>query len=118
MKDEVKEALFQLNPSKAPSLGGFLVVFPQKHLASVQDKVFAVCLYFLNEWGNLLNLNKTLIALIPEVDNPRKVTNFRPISLHNVIYKIIAKNVANRMKPFLNQILSFFKTQRLITNSL
>lgn len=32
MKDEVKEALFQLNPSKAPGPGGFLVVFPQKTL--------------------------------------------------------------------------------------
>lgn len=41
------------------------------------------------------NLNHTFLTLIPKVQSPRKVTNFRLISLSNVLYKSIAKVLAN-----------------------
>jgi hypothetical protein len=33
--------------------------------------------------------NSTTIVMIPKVDNPDKVSQFRPSSLCNVIYKVI-----------------------------
>ena len=51
--------------------------------------------------GVLRDFNATLLKLLPNlegVDGPRK---FRPIALCNVIYKIISKSVANRLKPIL-----------------
>ena len=47
------------------------------------------------------SLNSTFISLIPKVKNPKKVSEFRPISLCNVVYKLIAKVVANRLKKLL-----------------
>ena len=47
-------------------------------------------------------MNQTFIALIPKSDNPSSFNDFRPISLCNCLYKIIAKIIANRIKPVLS----------------
>eukprot|EP00253_Pinus_taeda_P009728 PITA_09728 len=47
------------------------------------------------------NLKATFIALIPKFDKPSSFDGFQPISLCNCIYKIIAKIIANRLKPIL-----------------
>lgn len=54
-------------------------------------------------------LNYTFIVLIPKTIQPKWITEFRSISLRNVIYKIWSKVIANRIKPFLNDII--FPTQ-------
>ena len=46
----------------------------------------------------LESINTTFISLIPKIQNPRKVLDFRPISLCNVFYKLISKVLVNRLK--------------------
>ena len=60
----------------------------------------------LNNNLSIADLNKTNISLIPKTNNPKKMTNFRPISLCNVVYKLISKILANRLKPLLPHIIS------------
>lgn len=50
--------------------------------------------------------NHTHIALIPKGDNVAKANNFRPINLCNVIYKIISKILANKLRPLLPALIS------------
>ena len=48
------------------------------------------------------SLNSTFLALIPKKEKPQTFADFRPISLCNLLYKLIAKVIAGRLKPFLD----------------
>lgn len=52
----------------------------------------------LNEDKDLTEINKTIIALIPKTKNPEVVSRYRPISLCNVVCKVVAKCLTNRLK--------------------
>lgn len=52
------------------------------------------------------SLNSNFIAFIPKVEEANKPEKFRPIALCNVIYKIISKVIANRLKSILPGIIS------------
>eukprot|EP00253_Pinus_taeda_P023046 PITA_23046 len=51
-------------------------------------------------------IKSTFIALIPKANHPTSFNEFRPISLYNCLYKIIAKIIANRLKPILSRHIS------------
>nr|GFA29690.1 hypothetical protein [Tanacetum cinerariifolium] len=73
------KALFEIDGNKAPGPDGF---------------------FFKN--GKILKeINATVISLVPKIDTPSKVSDFRPIACCNVIYKIISKIISNRLKGIL-----------------
>lgn len=87
-RDEISAALHQMSPLKAPGLDGLLAGFFQDSWDTVGEEVCQAVLYSLN-FGFINNdLNFTYIALILKIANPSSVSEFRPISLCNVIYKI------------------------------
>ena len=103
---EVKVALFQMGPTKAPGPDGINALFYQKFWHVVGDTVVLAMLDFLNNGNMLPKINHTNIVLIPKNRNPVKMSDFRLISLCNVIYKIISKVLANKLKKVLPQIIS------------
>ena len=57
---------------------------------------------FLQSGKLLTKVNSTLITLVPKIPNPSTVSDFRPISCCNVVYKCITKVLANRLQACLN----------------
>lgn len=119
--DEVKTALFQMHPSKAPGPDGMSPFFFQKYWDLVGVEVSAAVISFLTSKDMPHDLNYTNVVLIPKVKEVQQMTELRPIALFNVVYKIASKVLANRLKTFLPAIVSpeqsAFVPDRLISDN-
>ena len=103
--EEVWRALKQMHPTKAPGPDGMSPIFFQQYWDIVGPEVINCVLNSLNSGVMPSGINETYICLIPKVKSPQKITEYRPISLCNVIYKIISKVLANRLKSKLTEII-------------
>lgn len=98
VEEEVISALKGMGLVKASGIDGFPALFFQKYWHILDHEVNSFCLRVLIDDKDLGVINVTNIALIPKIQNPTSMANFHPISLCNVIYKIIAKMIANRFQ--------------------
>jgi hypothetical protein len=66
-------------------------------------------------------VNETVIILLPKKDEPEELKDFRPISLGNVVYKVVSKCLVNRLRPLLQDVIcptqSVFIPGRLIMDN-
>ena len=119
---EVRIALKQMYPLKAPGPDGMPPLFFQHFWNTCGEVVTSTVLDFLNHGMSPPNFNETHIVLIPKINEPKHVSDYRPISLCNVAYKIASKAIANRLKKFLPSIISgtqsAFVHGRLITDNI
>ena len=49
-------------------------------------------------------LNNSIISLVPKFKNPRKVSDYRPISCCGAVYKCVSKVITNRIKGALSKL--------------
>ena len=120
-RDEVEAALKQMRPTKALGPDGMSAIFFQKYWDVVENDIMCMVLNVLNSNMSIADINRTNITLIPKINSPSRLSDFRPISLCNVVYKLVSKILANRLKIILPQIItenqSAFLSERLITDN-
>jgi hypothetical protein len=85
------------------------------------DKIKDDVLEVLNEGVMPNGWNETTIVLILKTKNPERITEYKPVSLCNVLYKIISKVLTNRLKAIFPDIISptqsAFVPGRMITDN-
>ncbi|KAK9992106.1 hypothetical protein SO802_027091 [Lithocarpus litseifolius] len=111
----------EMQSLKAPGPDGMPPLFYQYFWPTVGDVVTKTVLDFLNHGLAPPNFNETHIVLIPKVKEPKRVTDFRPISLCNMVFRITSKVIANELKKIFPSIISdtqsAFVHGRLITDN-
>ncbi|XP_058784794.1 uncharacterized protein LOC131659630 [Vicia villosa] len=102
-KVELYEALTQMHPNKSPGPDGFNPAFYQHFWYLCGDDIFHAVTTWMTRGFFPPELNETNICLIPKCPNPKNMKDLRPISLCNVVYKLISKVLANRLKLVLDK---------------
>ncbi|XP_019158575.1 PREDICTED: uncharacterized protein LOC109155346 [Ipomoea nil] len=120
--EEVRSALFAMFPDKAPGPDGMNLDFYQHFWDVVAGDLANYIVQCLNTRVFPSALNETNVVLIPKKDMPELVTDLRPIALSNVVYRVMAKMITQRMKPLMDSIISgtqsAFIPDRLITDNI
>jgi hypothetical protein len=105
-EDELKEVLHNFQKDKIPGPNDWTIEF----FLGFYDLIGKDILKLVEETrvrGHLHPpLNSNFIALIPKVDDPSSLNDFRPISLCNCIYKVVSKVIARRIKATLSEKIS------------
>lgn len=107
--EEVKFALMSLAGEKTPGLDGFPMIVYQRcwdfmhveildMVRELQDKCFVSC-----------KLNTTFLALLPKVDHPLNILDYRSISLLYGVYKVLAKTLAIWLDSVLVSLISQYQ---------
>jgi hypothetical protein len=118
---EIENALFMMHPNKSPGPDGFTAGFYIRHWNLLKKDICSAVRGFM-EGGQMPKIvNNTTLVLIPKVKQPQDLTQYRPIALCNVLYKIVSKVLALRLRPILDEPISeeqsAFVPDRLITDN-
>lgn len=105
-EEVISDALFHIGPLKAPGPDGFPAWFYQRNWDTMKKEIVAVVQQFFREGAMPAGVNETCIVMIPKVAQPESMKDFRPISLCNMLYKIVSKCLVNRLCPLLDEIIS------------
>ena len=104
--EEIKATVFSFEGDHAPGPDGFTAKFFLVCWDIIHIDLVEAIKYFFK--GNPLNRawNATFLALIPKIKKPTDFSEFRPISLCNVCYKVISKILMKRMSVLLPKLIS------------
>ena len=103
---EIRSTMFAIGNDKAPRLDGFTTQFFKVAWNIVGENVTTTVLRFFHTGKLSSAFNATSVTLVPKIQNPSCIKDYRPISCCSVIYKCITKIMANRLKVYMPLLVS------------
>lgn len=104
--EDIKAAVFSMPRNKTSGPDGYSAEFFMSSWSVVGPEVIDDVREFFRS-GRLLNQwNATTIILIPKIPNASSISDFRPISLCNTLYKVISRLLAGRLQALLPSVIS------------
>jgi len=104
--EEVKLAVSDCDNYKNPRPDGITFGFIKDFWSELQEDFMRFLTEFHRNGKLTKRVNSTFIALIPMVESPQRLTDFRPISLVVSMYKVLAKVLANRLRAVIGSVIS------------
>lgn len=104
--EELKEVIHSFQHDKSPGPDGWIIEFYLGFFELIGEDLLGVVEECKRTGVIHALINATFIALIPKVDKAESFDDFRPISLYNCLYKIIAKVISRRIKRVLSKNIS------------
>ena len=99
-----------MKANKAPGLDGLHAGFFQLFWPTMGESVIQEVKHIFTSRKILEYLNQTHIELIPKIQGPKTLGNYRPISLCNTVYKIVTKIIVAHLRPHLEKLVSPFRS--------
>lgn len=105
-EDEIKAAVWDCGSDKSPGSDGFNFRFIKEFWNTIKPEICAFIHEFYESGKLVRGFNPSFVTLIPKVENPVQLKDYRPISLISSMYKILAKLLARRLSPVLQKVIS------------
>ncbi|WZZ05910.1 hypothetical protein YC2023_091831 [Brassica napus] len=120
--EEVKALFFKLNPNKAPGPDGLTSGFFKGAWSVIGAETTTSILQFFSSSFLPASANATILSLVPKYPGASKLSEFRPISCLNTVYKVISRLLVRRLKPILPHLIlpsqtAFVKGRLLLENT-
>lgn len=100
----IKEAVWSYEPNKAPGYDDFKIGFIKK----IWSQQVILSLYLYSHFFSLVNSLhlSILVSIIPKIQQPFRIEDFRPISVVGSLCKIISKVIANRLEHVIGKVIN------------
>jgi hypothetical protein len=104
--EEVKQAVWDCDGSKAPGPDGFTFSFYKKAWNLISSDIFVMVKEFFRTGKLPKGIGSSFVTLIPKTKGSCRFSQFRPISLIHGLYKIVAKLLSTRLRSILPDVIS------------
>ncbi|XP_070029459.1 uncharacterized protein [Nicotiana sylvestris] len=105
-EEEIKEVVFSMYADSSPGPDGFSTKFYQTCWGIIKGDLIRMIKTFFSGDSIPKSITHTCLVLLPKIDNPKTMSDIRPISLGNVSCKIISKLLNSRLSPLLPKLIS------------
>ncbi|GJZ96059.1 RNA-directed DNA polymerase, eukaryota, partial [Tanacetum coccineum] len=108
--DEIRTTVWACGENKSPGPDGFTFEFFRKFWDTIGPDLCLAVEWFFDHGSFSRGCNSSFIALIPKVQDPKFVNDYRPISLIGSLYKVVTKILALRLSSVIAGLISDVQT--------
>ena len=102
--DEVKNAVWSCDSSKAPGSYGYNMKFIKESWHIIGKEFSGAVIDFFKTSNMQWNFNMTWVTLYPKFDDAQEIKDYHPISMVGCVYKVISKVMSIRLREVMDDL--------------